>query len=254
MGRLDGKVALITGAARGMGASHARRLAEEGARVVIADVLTEPGVALAAELGDAAVFADLDVTDHAQWEQTIRTAEERFGRLDVLINNAGISGSAPIDQYPLDAWDRIIAVNLTSVFYGIRTAVPAMRRAGAGSIINVSSVAGLKGIRNVAGYSAAKSGVRGLTKTAALDLGADRIRVNSVHPGLVRTPMIDGIDDQQEHVALGRVAEPREVSDLMVFLASDESSYCTGAEFVIDGGEMAGMASYVARENPTLVP
>lgn len=253
MGRLDGKVVLISGGARGMGASHARRMSAEGAKVVIADVLVDEGQTLASDIGDAAVFAPLDVADYAQWETAVATAEARFGRLDALINNAGISASSPIDKYPLDAWDRIISINLTGVFYGIRSVVPAMRRAGSGSIINISSVAGLKGIRNVAGYSAAKFGVRGLTKTAALDLGADRIRVNSVHPGLIRTPMIDGIDDSQKHVALGRVAEPSEVSDMMVFLASDESSFCTGAEFVIDGGETAGLASYVAREKPTLL-
>ncbi|MDQ4213672.1 glucose 1-dehydrogenase [Microbacterium capsulatum] len=250
MARLDGKVVLISGAARGMGAAHARRFVSEGARVVLGDVLREDAAGLAAELGPAAIDVPLDVADYAAWEAAVAAARETFGRLDALVNNAGIAASAPVDEYPLEGWDRIIAVNLTGTFYGIRASVPALRASGGGSIVNISSVAGLKGMRNIAAYTASKFGVRGLTKTAALDLGPDAIRVNSVHPGLVRTPIIDGVDDSQTHVALKRVGEPEEVSDLVLFLVSDESRYCTGAEFVIDGGETAGIADYVGRRTP----
>lgn len=247
MERLTGKVALISGGARGMGAAHARRFIEEGARVVVGDVLDDSGSALAAELGESARYVHLDVTSYADWENAVRTTVEQFGRLDILINNAGIVNYAPIDEFPLDAWDKIIAINLTGVFYGIKASTEALKQSGKGSIVNISSTAGIKGYEALPGYVASKFGVRGLTKNAALDLGRYNIRVNSVHPGVIRTPMTEGLDDSaQELVALHRLGEPNELTEVLVFLASDEGSFATGAEFIIDGGETAGLARPVA--------
>jgi 3alpha(or 20beta)-hydroxysteroid dehydrogenase len=245
MARVNGKIALISGGARGMGAAHARLLVAEGAKVVIGDLLDEEGTALATELGaDNARFVHLDVTDYAQWEAAVQAAVEAFGGLDVVVNNAGIANFGPIEEYTLEAWDQIIAINLTGVFYGIKAAIPALKKSGKGSIINISSTAGLQGYEALPGYNAAKFGVRGLTKNAALDLGRYNIRVNSVHPGVIRTPMTDSLETPQNHVALHRVGEPIELSNLILFLASDESSFSTGAEFVADGGETAGLAHY----------
>jgi 3alpha(or 20beta)-hydroxysteroid dehydrogenase len=245
MARVSGKVALISGGARGMGASHARLLVEEGAKVVIGDILDEEGTALAAELGeDRARYVHLDVTDYAEWEAAVAVATEAFGRLDVVVNNAGIANFGPIEEYTIEAWQKIIDINLTGVFYGIKAAIPALKESGKGSIINISSTAGLQGYEALPGYNAAKFGVRGLTKNAALDLGRYNIRVNSVHPGVIRTPMTEELETPQNHVALHRVGEPIELSNLILFLASDESSFSTGAEFVADGGETAGLAHY----------
>ncbi|WP_127794489.1 SDR family oxidoreductase [Agromyces sp. LHK192] len=244
MARVNGKVALISGGARGMGASHARLLVEEGAKVVIGDLLDADGEALAAELGENARYVHLDVTDYAQWEQAVKVAVDEFGGLDVVVNNAGIANFGSIEEYTLEAWDKIILINLTGVFYGIKAAIPALKASGKGSIINISSTAGLQGYEALPGYNAAKFGVRGLTKNAALDLGRYNIRVNSVHPGSIRTPMTEGLDAAQNHVALHRQGEAIELSNLILFLASDESSFSTGAEFVADGGETAGLAHY----------
>lgn len=244
MARVSGKVALISGGARGMGASHARLLVEEGAKVVIGDLLDAEGQVLAAELGENARYVHLDVTDYGQWEQAVKLAIDEFGGLDVVVNNAGIANFGPVDEYSLEAWDKMIAINLTGVFYGIRASVPALKQSGKGSIINISSTAGLQGYEALPGYNAAKYGVRGLSKNAALDLGRYNIRVNSVHPGVIRTPMTDELETPQNHVALHRVGEPIELSNLILFLASDESSFSTGAEFVADGGETAGLAHY----------
>lgn len=245
MARVNGKVALISGGARGMGASHARLLVQEGAKVVIGDILDEEGTALAAELGEGnARYVRLDVTDYAQWAAAVATATEAFGRLDVVVNNAGIANFGPIEDYTLEAWHKIIDINLTGVFYGIKAAIPALKESGKGSIINISSTAGLQGYEALPGYNAAKFGVRGLTKNAALDLGRYNIRVNSVHPGVIRTPMTEDLETPQNHVALHRVGEPIELSNLILFLASDESSFSTGSEFVADGGETAGLAHY----------
>lgn len=244
MGRVDGKVVLISGGARGMGASHATALLEEGARVVIADVLEDEGRALSQKLGDRALFVPLDVTVVAQWERAVRAAVEHFGGLDVLVNNAGIVHFAPIDELDVDSWHRVMSINLSGTFYGIRSAVSALKLRGQGSIINISSSAGLMGYESLPAYTASKFGIRGLTKAAALDLGRYGIRVNSVHPGMVRTPMLGDIDPMQSHVALHRIGRASEISDVVVFLASDESSFATGAEFVIDGGETAGLAHF----------
>ena len=240
--RLEGKVALISGGARGMGASHARALVAEGARVVIADILDEEGNALADELGDSAVYVHLDVTDRAQWAHAVATTVERFGSLNVLVNNAGIANFAPIGEYTGEQWDTLIGINLTGVFNGMTASVDALKAGAPSSIINISSTAGLQGFASLPGYSAAKHGLVGLSKSAALDLGADNVRVNTVHPGVIATPMTDGMETPQTHVAMKRVGQPEEVSAMIVFLASDESSFSTGAEFVADGGETAGLA------------
>jgi 3alpha(or 20beta)-hydroxysteroid dehydrogenase len=240
MKRLDGKVALVSGGARGIGAAAARAMVAEGARVVLGDLLDVEGRALAEELGPAAVFTHLDVTKPADWDAAVAAALAFDGKLDVLVNNAGIVNFGAIDTYSHDDWDRIIAINLTGVFNGIKAALPALRRATGASIINVSSIAGLRGYPALAGYTASKFGVTGLTKSVALDLGKYGIRVNSVHPGFVRTPMTAGLEEDTRHVAMDRTGDAIEIAHLLVYLASDEASFCTGAEFVADGGETAG--------------
>ena len=241
-GRLAGKVALVTGGARGMGASHVRTMVAVGAAVVATDVLHDEGRALAEELGDAVRYLPLDVTDRSAWTGVVEQAVAQFGRLNVLVNNAGIVNWNPTGRFTHEQWDTIIAINLTGVFNGISACTAALVAAAPSSIINISSVAGMRGYPGIPGYVAAKWGVRGLTKAVALDLGSRGVRCNSVHPGMVETPMTDGLGGQQKHVAMGRMGEPRELSNLVLFLASDESSFCTGAEFVADGGEVAGMA------------
>lgn len=240
--RLDGKVALISGGARGMGESHARAMVAQGAKVVLGDILDAEGQALAKELGDSAVYVHLDVTSREQWAAAVDTALKTFGKLNVLVNNAGIANFGPIGEFTPEQWDTVIAINLTGVFNGINAAVEALKAAAPSSIINISSTAGLQGYAALPGYNAAKFGVRGLTKSVALDLGIHNVRCNSVHPGAVATPMTAGLNTAQKHVALRRVGRSEELSHLVVFLASDESSFSTGAEFVADGGETAGLA------------
>lgn len=240
MGRLDGKVALISGGSRGIGAAIARRFLDEGATAVVGDVLDDDGAALVAELGDRVRYVHLDVTSPSGWDAAVNEAVTAYGGLSVLVNNAGIVNFGRIDEYPHEQWSRIIDVNLTGVFNGIKAAAPALAKAGASSIINVSSIAGLRGYENLAGYTASKFGVRGLTKAAALDLGRDGIRVNSVHPGVIQTPMTEGMTFDTGHVPLHRIGQPSEIAQLAVYLASEESSFVTGAEFVVDGGETAG--------------
>ncbi|MEO8907964.1 MAG: SDR family oxidoreductase, partial [Microbacteriaceae bacterium] len=227
-----------------MGASHARLLVREGAKVVIGDILDDDGASLATELGESARYVHLDVTKFEDWQAAVKTAVDEFGGLDILVNNAGIANFGNIADYTIDAWNTIIAINLTGVFFGIKAAVPALQKSKAGSIINISSTAGIQGYEALPGYNAAKFGARGLTKSVALDLGKDNIRVNSVHPGVIKTPMTDDLDTPQSHVALHRAGEPIEVSNLVLYLASDESSFSTGAEFIVDGGETAGLAHY----------
>jgi 3alpha(or 20beta)-hydroxysteroid dehydrogenase len=241
MGRVDGKVAVISGGARGMGASHARALVAEGASVVAGDILDDEGTALAGELGDAARFVHLDVTQPDQWKQAVQTAVDTFGHLDVMVNNAGIVNGNMLAQFELAEWQRIIDVNLTGTFLGMQAAVEPMIAASGGSIINISSVEGLRGSPGLYGYVASKWGVRGLAKAAALELAPHKIRVNSIHPGFIRTPMTAGIPEDFLQIPLGRGAEPAEVSATVLFLASDEASYTTGAEFVIDGGLTVGV-------------
>jgi len=236
MGRVDGKVAIISGGARGMGASHARVLAREGAKVVIGDLLDAEGEALATELGDGAAFVHLDVTRPDDWERAVSLATTTFGSLSILVNNAGIANGAAIHDFTDEMWSKIIAINLSGVFYGMRAAAPALAASANSSIINISSVEGLRGSAALHGYVAAKFGVRGLTKSVAVELAPAGVRVNSVHPGLIETPMTVGIEADRLQIPLGRAAKPEEVSNLVLFLASDESSYSTGSEFIIDGG------------------
>jgi 3alpha(or 20beta)-hydroxysteroid dehydrogenase len=225
-----------------MGESFARAMVAQGAKVVMGDLLDDEGEALAAELGDSAAYVHLDVTDRDQWDAAVHAAVERFGKLDVLVNNAGIVNFSPIDQYGPDQWDTVIAVNLTGVFNGIHAAVEALKAAAPSSIVNISSTAGLQGYTALPGYNASKFGVRGLTKSVALDLATAGVRCNSVHPGAVATPMTADLDLPQKHVAMRRMGRPEELAHLVVFLASDESSFSTGAEFVADGGETCGLA------------
>jgi 3alpha(or 20beta)-hydroxysteroid dehydrogenase len=245
MGRVDGKVALISGGARGMGASHARALVAEGARVVAGDILDDEGQALAKELGSirtgAAVYVHLDVTQPDQWKAAADVAVREFGALNVLVNNAGILNGNTLQNFPLADWQQIIDVNLTGTFLGMQAAVEPMIAAGGGSIINISSVEGLRGSPGLYGYVASKFGVRGLAKAAALELAQHHIRVNSIHPGLIRTPMTAGVPEDFLQIPLGRGADPGEVSACVVYLASDESSYSTGGEFVVDGGLTIGI-------------
>ena len=239
--RLAGKVALVSGGARGMGASHVRMLVAEGAKVVFGDILDDEGKAVAAEFGDEVRYLHLDVTKPEDWEAAVATAISEHGGIDVLVNNAGIINVGFLEDYAISEWQRILDVNLTGVFLGIRSVVKPMKEAGRGSIINISSIEGIAGTIASHGYTATKFGVRGLTKSAAMELGPSGIRVNSIHPGLIKTPMTDCVPDDLFQTALGRAADPQEVSSLVIYLASDESSYSTGSEFVVDGGTTAGL-------------
>ncbi|WP_395311571.1 glucose 1-dehydrogenase [Mycobacterium sp. AMU20-3851] len=236
MGRVDGKVALISGGAQGMGAAHARALVAEGGKVVIGDILDEKGQAVAEELGDAARYVPLDVTQADQWEAAVATALEAFGTLNVLVNNAGIVALGKIGQFDMAKWQKVIDVNLTGTFLGMQAVVEPMKTAGGGSIINVSSIEGMRGATMVHPYVASKWAVRGLAKSAAIELGVHNIRINSLHPGFIRTPMTKYFPDDMVTAPLGRPGTSEEVSTFVVFLASDESSFATGGEFVVDGG------------------
>ncbi|MEV0323785.1 glucose 1-dehydrogenase [Streptomyces sp. NPDC050658] len=238
---LTGKVALVTGAARGMGEAEARLFAELGAKVVLTDVLEAEGAATAASIGEAARFVRHDVSDEQSWEAAVAAAVDGFGRLDVLVNNAAVYSTSPIVDEDPARLDTLLRVNLVGPFLGIRAAARAMAANGGGSIVNISSQAGLQGIWGHGAYGAAKWGLRGLTKTAALELGGDGIRVNSVHPGAISTAMTVHLGTKEHPAApLGRVGEPEEVARLVAFLASDESSYLSGAELAVDGGASAG--------------
>jgi 3alpha(or 20beta)-hydroxysteroid dehydrogenase len=236
MGRVAGKVALISGAARGMGASHARQLVSEGAKVVIGDILDDEGRGLATELGDAARYVHLDVTQPPEWAAAAATAVEEFGKLNVLVNNAGIINYGPLKTFDLSKWQRVLDVNVTGTLLGIQAVVDPMVAAGGGSIINISSIEGLRGAAWVHGYVTSKWAVRGLTKSAALELAPNNIRVNSIHPGFIRTAMTAKLPQDLLNIPLGRPGEPQDVSAFVLFLASDESAYATAAEFVVDGG------------------
>ncbi|TLQ01084.1 glucose 1-dehydrogenase [Nesterenkonia salmonea] len=238
---LAGSVAIVTGAARGLGEAYARALHATGAKVVIADILEDLGGSLAQELGERAQFAYLDVTDEQAWDQLVEDTIAEWGRLDVLVNNAGIANAAPIEHFTRAKWDAVLGVNLTGTFLGGRAVVPAMKQAGHGAIINISSVEGLRGSARLHGYTAAKFGVSGLTKSLAVELGAAGIRVNSVHPGFIHTEMTPRIDPAVLPIPLGRGGVPDDVAEAVVFLASDASRYITGAELVIDGGMTVGI-------------
>lgn len=244
--RLQGKVALITGGARGMGAVEARLFAREGARVGIADILVEEGHRLEAEIaesGGEAVFIKLDVTSEADWKHAVDTLVARYGKLDVLVNNAGIYRRAMVEQTTVQDWDRVMEVNAKGVFLGTRAVIPAMRKAGGGSIVNISSIAGIVGSPYSAAYNASKGAVRILTKATAVQYAREGIRCNSVHPGPIETDMLDlafpdtALRQQRASLTpLGRLGRPEDVAYGVLFLASDESSYMTGSELVIDGG------------------
>lgn len=244
-GRVANKVVLISGAASGMGAAHARHLADEGASVVLGDIQDVAGRELVEDINaatgrEAAIYVHLDVTDFADWEAAVDAAVQRFGRLDSLVNNAGIGSRGSAADSTLEQWDQVIAVNLTGPFYGMKAAFPALGRNETSSIVNVSSIAGLFGFKERAAYSASKWGVQGLTKTSAMDFGPAGVRVNSIHPGSVNTPLTASLKRGFGQVPLGRAAEPDEVSPLIVYLVSDESRYVSGAAIAIDGGETAG--------------
>ncbi|HZR14550.1 MAG TPA: glucose 1-dehydrogenase [Acidimicrobiia bacterium] len=247
MGRLDGKVALITGAARGQGEAEARLFAREGARVVLADVLDDDGARVARDIGDDARYEHLDVGDETEWTTVVDATTRAFGSLDVLVNNAGILRHHVIEDHPLDEYLDVIRVNQVGCFLGMRAAVPAMRASGGGSIVNTASVAGLVGNAGLVAYTASKFAVRGMTKVAAVELGRYGIRVNSIHPGGVDTAMVrTGVFGDRDpstaysYLPLGRIGTVDEVAAMALFLASDESSFSTGSEFVLDGGSTAG--------------
>ena len=246
MKRFENRTVIVTGGARGMGASHARGFIAEGANVVIADVVDQEGQSLADELGDRAIFSRLDVTSEADWAATVTAAENAFGPVSVLVNNAGIVHFARIaDTEPAD-WSRVIDINLTGTYLGIRALASSMRKAGGGAIVNISSGAGMSGAFGLGAYVASKWGVRGLTKTAALELARDKIRVNSIHPGATRTTMAAQPDVEAvmaasvKNLAIPRIAEPEELTRLVLFVASDEASFSTGSEFIADGGALLG--------------
>lgn len=244
MGRLDGKVALISGGARGQGAAAAQRFAGEGAKVVIGDLLDDEAKAVAEELGESGLAVHLDVASEEDWAAAVDACVTTYGHLDVLLNNAGILKFAKLEEMTAEEYLSIVAVNQLGTFLGMRAVTPAMKRAGGGSIINVSSVEGLRGLPRLVAYTATKFAVRGMTKAAAVELGRHNIRVNSMHPGFIDTPMtraagLENVDVNKlfkAGIPLQRVGTPEDMANLALFLASDESSYCTGAEFVADGG------------------
>lgn len=248
MGRLDNKVALITGAAVGMGAEHARVFIAEGAKVIITDLNEKDGSELAKELGENALYVHHDVSDPDSWAAAVAAGTEAFGPITVLVNNAGLSGPSTVTaELDPEAYNLVIAVDQTGVFLGMRAVLPGMVEAGGGSIVNISSAAAmahLPGTPNVA-YTGAKAAVRGMTKATAIEYGPHNVRVNSVHPGAILTPMAKSLNSAKELEALAqtlpirRFAEPREVSYAVLFLASDEASYMTGSEVVVDGGRLA---------------
>src|SRR5713101_6871391 len=252
MKRFDDRTVIVTGGARGMGASHARGFVAEGANVVIADVLEQEGRTLADEIGEHAIFSRLDVTNDKDWAVTVAAAEDAFGPVSVLVNNAGIVRFGRIEETEPAVWRQVMEINVTGAYLGIRAVVSSMRKAGGGAIVNISSGAGFTATFGLAAYVSSKWGVRGLTKTAALELGRDNIRVNSIHPGAIRTPIL--ANDAPDAAAMAatmegagvglsaipRIAEPEEITQMVLFVASDLASFSTGSEFIADGGLLLG--------------
>ena len=240
MARLQDKVIIITGAAQGMGETHARLCMQEGAKVVLTDINSEKGDALAKELGDSALFIKHDVTSEDDWTQVVKATQDKFGQIDVLVNNAGITTHKSILDTSLEDYRKILEINQVSVFLGMKAVIPSMKKIKQGSIINISSINGLVG--GAIGYTEAQCAVRGMAKGVALEWARHGIRVNSIHPGVIATPMImqgdtkEAVEAFAKTIPMRRVAQPEEVSSMVIFLASDESSYSTGSEFVIDGG------------------
>ncbi|GAA3410086.1 glucose 1-dehydrogenase [Paenibacillus hodogayensis] len=244
MSKLTGKVAIVTGGSRGQGASHVRALIQEGAKVAFTDIRVELGEALAKELGPNALFIQQDVASPADWERVVAETEASFGPVNVLVNNAGIALLKDIADTTYEEFQKVVDVNQVGVFLGMKAVLPSMRRAGIGSIINVSSAAGDKGIPGNVAYGGTKYAVRGMTKVAALEFVQDNIRVNTIMPGIIQTPMVDEPDEDRvaelvKGIPMKRLASTDEVSKLVVYLASDDSSYSTGADFVVDGGILA---------------
>src|SRR3954470_3803423 len=245
MGRLDSKVALITGGARGQGAREAEIFANEGAVVVITDVLDDEGKQIASSIGDRATYHHHDVTREADWTSVVDAVLAEHGQLDVLVNNAGILAISPLVMTTEADYRRVIDVNQVGVFLGMKAVVPHMVERQRGSIINISSVAGLMGSPGMIAYGASKWAVRGMTKSVALEVAPFGVRVNSIHPGIIETPMLEEFEKWgimgavMERVPVGRKAEANEVANLALYLASDDSAYSTGSEFVVDGGMTA---------------
>ena len=235
------RVALVTGAGRGIGEAIARQLHGTGHTVVVADVVARRGRAVVGSLGERASFAELDVTDERQWRAVVAAAVRDHGRLDVLVNNAGVAMSASLGRTSLAQWERVLAVNLTGAFLGCKAAAPALRRGGGGAVINVSSVDGIRGRAGLHAYAASKSGLRGLSQTLAVELAPEGIRVNTVLPGLVPTAMTRRVDPADLDIPLGRAAQCEEIARTVGFLASEEAAYVTGAEIVVDGGLTVGI-------------
>ena len=235
--RFVGRTAFVSGGARGLGEAFIRGFHREGANVIITDVLEDQGAALAAELGKKAIFVRHDVTSADDWRSAVLAGENAFGSISVLCNNAGIFDAGLIADFPEERYRRVIDINQIGVFLGMQAIVPSMRRAGGGAIVNSSSAAGLVGYAYASAYVASKWAVRGMTKVAALELGGDNIRVNSIHPGIIETAMSGGFRAEMNQ-PIPRTGGTEEVANLVLFLASDEASYCTGAEFVVDGGQV----------------
>ncbi|MFD7996784.1 glucose 1-dehydrogenase [Streptomyces mexicanus] len=245
MNDLTGKTVIITGGARGLGAEAARQAVAAGARVVITDVLADQGEATAADLGDHARFLTHDVTSEEDWQRVADFACAEFGGIHGLVNNAGVSTGQLLESESVEHFRKVLDINLTGVFIGMKTVIAAMKDSGGGSIVNISSAAGLMGLALTAGYGASKWGVRGLTKIGAVELGTARIRVNSVHPGMTYTPMTASVgiekgEGKYPNTPMGRVGEPHEIASAVVYLLSDAASYVTGAELAVDGGWTTG--------------
>jgi 3alpha(or 20beta)-hydroxysteroid dehydrogenase len=241
MGELDGKVALVTGSARGLGAAIGEVFCREGATVVLTDVLTDEGNGLARRLGASVRFIEHDVTNESHWTRAVEYARSEFGALNVLVNNAGVAGVYPFESTSNELWQKLVSIMQTGPYLGMRCAIPAMLEAGGGSIVNVASTNAIRGMAMTAAYTAAKHGVLGLSRALALEYAAKGIRINTVCPGAMETPMLKAsFGDQMEafanHVPLGRLAAPREVAEVVAFMASDRASYCVGATVVADGG------------------
>ena len=245
--RFEGRTVLVTGGAMGIGAAHVRGFAAEGGRVVFGDIDVAAGQALAAELAGEVRFFELDVADEDAWQGIVAAAEEEFGPLSVLVNNAAtLPPFLPITEVETADWRRVLDVNLTGSFFGIKHAVPSMRRAGGGSIVNTSSALGVMGTPNLSAYVASKYAIRGLTQTAAMELARDGIRVNSIHPGYTRTPMNAEVSEENTRdLPIARFAEPEEVTAVAMFLASEDASFVTGAEYLVDGGAVTGAVEVI---------
>lgn len=245
VGQLDGKVVIISGGARGMGEAHACRMISEGACVVVADRRVKEGQALADKLGDRCIFTELDVRDAGQWSNTVFIAEQAFGNVTSLVNNAGVLVSHRLETATQDEWQQVIDVNQLGTFLGMKAVIPSMRQAGTGAIVNISSTAGIVGYTDCFAYVASKWAIRGMTKAAALEMAPAGIRINSVHPGDVLTPMITELESpggavpEPGEIPLARFGLPEEIANLVTFLLSDQANYVTGAEYLIDGGVTA---------------